>query len=116
MKSTAQIMMVCLLSALVVGCQDNRSAKPSTRPTGALDSSRDAGAADTEGSGGTLRRADETGEADANAALSADPGMDPDRDKTAAEEQPSGDESSEAGPNDGDAEPPIGSDGSREPE
>lgn len=116
MKSLARITAFCLLSALAPGCQDNQSTKPSTRPTGALDSSRDAGAADTEGSGGTLRRADEAQDADTNAAIHADPGMDPNRDKTAAEEQPSGDESSQAGPNDGDAEPPIGSEGSRDPE
>lgn len=116
MKSIARITAFSLLTVLALGCQDNQSAKPSTRPTGALDSSRDVGSADTEGSGGTLRRADDTGEADADAALRADPGMDPDRDKTAAEEQPSGDESSEAGPNEGDAEPPIGSEAASEPE
>lgn len=116
MKAIGQITALCLVSALGLGCQDHHSAKPSTGPTGALDSSRHAGGADTQGSGAALRRADETNEADADDAVRADPGMDPNRDKTAAEEQPSGDESSEAGPNEGDAEPPIGSEGANEPE
>ena len=116
MKLITRITAVFLLSALALGCQDNQAAKPSTSPTGALDSSRDAAGPDTQGSGGTLRPADEPSEVDADAALNADPGMDSDRDKTAAEEQPSGDESSEAGPNEGDAEPPIGSDGAQERE
>lgn len=42
----------------------------------------------------------------ADAGQPDDPGMTSDHDKTLKQEQPSGDESSQAAPNDGDAEPP----------
>jgi hypothetical protein len=48
------------------------------------------------------KTADIAGEAD----QPDDPGMTTDQDKTVKQEQPSGDESSQAAPNEGDAEPP----------
>jgi hypothetical protein len=117
MNSTVRLLAVCAATAFALGCQgETKPGTPSTSSTGALDSSRSAAGGNTQGSADAPQRADEPDTLNADAALHADPGMDPNRDKTLAAEQPSGDESSDAGPNEGDAEPPLGSEGARQPE
>lgn len=82
---------------LAIGCQPNTSnpppaSRPALSPNAGLESGQPA-------------EQDQPGEG--AIAPNADPGMDPHRDKTPAEELPSGDKSSQAAPNDGDAEPPA---------
>ncbi len=84
-------------SLLAAGCSPSADkAGPTGRPAAPADAGLDSGLPV------------EQAESD-NAALApnADPGMNPNRDKTPDEELPSGDESSQAAPNDGDAEPPA---------
>ena len=90
---------VCLfVVCFVVGCQQKVSPVPAP-PAGNT----------TNAAGGTtdaLSDANSTTVTDDAGAQSDDPGMTIDRDKTASQELPSGDESSKAAPNEGDAEPP----------
>lgn len=88
---------LCVASMLLVGCQPSAdkggpAGRPAVSPQAGLDS-------------GPPTEQSEPG--DDSASSDADPGMDPNRDKTPAEELPSGDESSQAAPNEGDAEPPA---------
>lgn len=82
----------------VVGCQQKVSHVP-TPPAG--NSSSAAG-----GTADAVKDTTSTTVTDDAGAPSDDPGMTLDRDKTARQELPSGDESSRAAPNEGDAEPP----------
>lgn len=90
--------MLCLSALLAAGCQPSAdqarpTGNPAVPPRAGLDSGHSAEQA-------------EPGD-ESSVAPNADPGMDPNRDKTPDEELPSGDESSQAAPNDGDAEPPA---------
>lgn len=93
--------LICTLlmgaGVLAIGCQPSASnAPPTSRTTPSPRAGLD--------SGPPVEQAEP---ADEVVAPNADPGSDPNRDKTHAEGLPSGDESSQAAPNDGDAEPPA---------
>jgi len=90
--------MLCLSGLLAAGCQPSAD---QARPTGTPAVSPRAGL-DTDPTVEQVEPGEESG-----VAPNADPGMDPNRDKTPDEELPSGDESSQAAANDGDAEPPV---------
>lgn len=84
-------------SVLMAGCGPNASNAP---PTGRTAPAPHAGLDNGP-------PAEQAQPSDEVVAPNADPGMDPNHDKTHAEGLPSGDTSSRAAPNDGDAEPPA---------
>ncbi|MGH7193317.1 MAG: hypothetical protein ACREJM_07240 [Candidatus Saccharimonadales bacterium] len=94
MSNSLNVVLLCVASMLAIGCQPSADqARPTGKPAVSPMAGLESGPPAEPGKGAV--------------APNADPGMDPNRDKTPAEELPSGDESSRAAPNDGDAAPPA---------
>jgi hypothetical protein len=93
---TAMFVAACLLSVcFAVGCQ--KGASPARGlPAANTNSAAPSGGVDQDSTSGIQSTSDQPD----------DPGMSSQRDKTIRQELPSGDESSRAAPNEGDAEPP----------
>jgi len=90
------------LSAIffVTGCQKSSPPAPATAPSRVVLPQENTSMPSSQ------EQANEAGAGHETDSDAADPGMTTDHDKTVEQEQPSGDESSRAAPNDGDAEPP----------
>ena len=102
---TLLVLTACLVvSFAVAGCQ--KATAPGTPASPAAAQSNSAPVPRGESAQDTANRITDSGVNEADADQPDDPGMTTDRDKTLKQEQPSGDESSQAAPNDGDAEPP----------
>lgn len=93
MKAPLFFAALCLLVA-GLSCQPQVSAPPQAPPP------------TTTGNAGISTPSSATGADALSSDKPDDPGMTRAHDKTLAQEEPSGDESSRAAPNDGDAEPP----------
>ena len=83
----------------MAGCQQNSVPPRSTSPTISQPPSNSSGTA-------AASTPDKGESAASDATQPDDPGMTSEHDKTIKQEEPSGDESSRAAPNEGDAEPP----------
>lgn len=102
---TLLILTACVVvSFAVAGCQ--KATAPATQASPAAAQTKTAPGQPGGPGQAAANRITDSGVDEADADQPDDPGMTTDRDKTLKQEQPSGDESSQAAPNDGDAEPP----------
>ncbi|HVX12411.1 MAG TPA: hypothetical protein VHC22_14610 [Pirellulales bacterium] len=97
MKTSCTLVAGMLLASAVCGCQ--KTTAPAPQGSGSASATATAPSANA---GDRATSAEMSTDAD----QPADPGRTTAHDKTLKQEQPSGDESSQAAPNEGDAEPP----------
>jgi hypothetical protein len=100
MRTFLALTVTLLAICHAIGCTKNAAPPSTPRPTAAPQPQ--SSSAETNAAGTSDKDASSSPDAD----QPDDPGMTTQHDKTIKQEEPSGDESSGAAPNDGDAEPP----------